>query len=408
MTVPSASNKSGPYVLDGVASVFARTFLIVDADHLAIIRTENGVKTEITTGFIIDGVGNFTGNVTISPALTGGTVTLVRRVPNSQETDYSNQAKVAPAQVENDFDLVVMQIQDLAGQIEGIDAAILAADVAQAWAQSPTTPDPLDPTSKSSKTWAGEAAASAALVDLGALDNAVAATAADVLAADAARVLAESARDAVFAVALDQDLKDIAAITPSEGDLIFRNATAWVRLAKGAAGQVLRQNNGLTAPVWADAAPASATQDTVSGTQFDFTGVPAWVRKITVLVNAVSLTAGDIPIIQLGTIGGFVVTGYLSSIGSISSGGSASRMTSTAGFVVGNTAASEAGTVVLELYRAGATNTWIASVSGARSTGEAFAGGGGSLALGAALTQVRLTRTGASTFDGGSVSLIWE
>lgn len=132
MTVPNASNKSGPYVLDGVATVFARTFLIVDADHLAIIRTENGVKTEITTGFIIDGVGNFTGNVTISPALTGGTVTLVRRVPNSQETDYSNQAKVAPAQVENDFDLVVMQIQDLAGQIEGIDtdALILAATAA--------------------------------------------------------------------------------------------------------------------------------------------------------------------------------------------------------------------------------------------------------------------------------------
>ena len=132
MTVPNASNKSGPYVLDGVATVFARTFLIVDADHLAIIRTENGVKTEITTGFIIDGVGNFTGNVTISPALTGGTVTLVRRVPNSQETDYSNQAKVAPAQVENDFDLVVMQIQDLAGQIEVIDtdACILAATAA--------------------------------------------------------------------------------------------------------------------------------------------------------------------------------------------------------------------------------------------------------------------------------------
>ena len=53
MTVPNASNKSGPYVLDGVATVFARTFLIVDADHLAIIRTENGVKTEITTGFIL-------------------------------------------------------------------------------------------------------------------------------------------------------------------------------------------------------------------------------------------------------------------------------------------------------------------------------------------------------------------
>lgn len=200
----------------------------------------------------------------------------------------------------------------------------------------------------------------------------------------------------------------IPVVTPTNGSMLVMSGDEWTPLAGGADGKVLRSAGPTLAPVWDDVAPATPTQATTAGTQFDFTGVPAWVRKITVLVNAVSLTAGDLPIIQLGTIGGFVVTGYLSSIGSISSGGSASRMTSTAGFVVGNTAASEAGTVVLELYLVGATNTWIASVSGARSTGEAFAGGGGSLALGAALTQVRLTRTGASTFDGGSVSLIWE
>jgi hypothetical protein len=37
----------------------------------------------------------------------------------------------------------------------------------------------------------------------------------------------------------------------AEGDLLYRNATGWVRLAKGAAYQVLTQNAGLTAPEWA-------------------------------------------------------------------------------------------------------------------------------------------------------------
>jgi len=37
----------------------------------------------------------------------------------------------------------------------------------------------------------------------------------------------------------------------AEGDILYRGASAWSRLAKGAALQVLRQNSGLTAPEWA-------------------------------------------------------------------------------------------------------------------------------------------------------------
>ena len=39
----------------------------------------------------------------------------------------------------------------------------------------------------------------------------------------------------------------------AEGDVIFRNATVWARLAKGTAYQILRMNSGATAPEWATA-----------------------------------------------------------------------------------------------------------------------------------------------------------
>jgi hypothetical protein len=35
------------------------------------------------------------------------------------------------------------------------------------------------------------------------------------------------------------------------GDIMYFNGTAWIRLAKGTAGQVLTMNGGATAPIWA-------------------------------------------------------------------------------------------------------------------------------------------------------------
>jgi hypothetical protein len=39
-------------------------------------------------------------------------------------------------------------------------------------------------------------------------------------------------------------------IMTTEGDMVYRNATEWVRLPKGSAGQLLMQNSGATAPNW--------------------------------------------------------------------------------------------------------------------------------------------------------------
>ncbi len=46
----------------------------------------------------------------------------------------------------------------------------------------------------------------------------------------------------------------------AEGDMIYRSASAWTRLAKGAANQLLRINSGATSPEWGSTldAPGSA------------------------------------------------------------------------------------------------------------------------------------------------------
>lgn len=114
MTISSSTNRSGPYNGNGSTTVFARTFRVLEAEHLKVYQTISGVTTEVTTGITKDGIGSDSGNVTFSVAPAAGTqITLLREIPLTQETDYSAQGKVSPVQVEDDLDLQEMQIQDV-------------------------------------------------------------------------------------------------------------------------------------------------------------------------------------------------------------------------------------------------------------------------------------------------------
>lgn len=147
----------------------------------------------------------------------------------------------------------------------------------------------------------------------------------------------------------------------------------------------------------------TASQATTSGTEFDFTAIPATASRVTVMLLGVSLSDDDEVIIQLGTSGGFATTGYTSR----SSQGSTSNESS-AGMIVNATAnASSATTGSVKLRLAGGT-TWIADGTSIHDGGGVARVCAGSLDLGGVLTQVRVTRTGTNTFDAGSVSLTHE
>lgn len=193
--------------------------------------------------------------------------------------------------------------------------------------------------------------------------------------------------------------------TVANGDMLARIGGVWARLAKGAPGQMLRQNDGLTSPEWTDVITARAAQATGSGTAFSFLTIPSWAKKITFVFDEISLSGSDNFLVQIGVAAGFITAGY--SGGSfVSTGGGGSYASSATGFLMATNAAGEAHSGHMIITRVGTSNDWVSSHT--MGSSARLVSGGGAISLGAALTQVRLTRDGANTFDAGVISITYE
>jgi hypothetical protein len=151
---------------------------------------------------------------------------------------------------------------------------------------------------------------------------------------------------------------------------------------------------------------SAAVQATTSGTSKDFTSIPSWVKRITVMFNGVSTNGTNSSIIQLGDSGGIEATGYTATASD--SGG---RLSETTGFPIARgVGAGDLMTGVLQLSLLdAATNTWVAMGNSTR-TGSAntyFLSGAKSLS--ATLDRIRFTNIGGTdAFDAGSVNILYE
>ena len=143
-----------------------------------------------------------------------------------------------------------------------------------------------------------------------------------------------------------------------------------------------------------------------SGTSIDFTALPAWVKRITVMFNGTSLSSTADILVQLGTGSTtFTTSGYTSTYCLCGGGGNA-LSTSTAGFVVRVALAAglNSGNMIINNVSG---NIWVAGSNVKReTTGVGF--GAGEVTLGAVLTAVRITTTSTDTFDAGSVNILYE
>lgn len=148
---------------------------------------------------------------------------------------------------------------------------------------------------------------------------------------------------------------------------------------------------------------------TTGGTSIDFTGIPSWARRVTLLFDTLSTSGNSVVTVRVGNADPPEVTGYVGGL----AGESAGVMISTAfssGFRLEAACAatsSRRGRVVLERVSG---NTWEACVSSSSVTGvSSHLSGAGSISLGGTLDRVRLTTEGgADTFDVVNVSLFWE
>jgi hypothetical protein len=143
----------------------------------------------------------------------------------------------------------------------------------------------------------------------------------------------------------------------------------------------------------------------------DFTGIPSWVKRVTVsFFNLAINTATDLKI-QIGSSSGIQTTGYLSG-SEQGNGGLTPRATTTSFYAsaFGNANGSFSGHIVLTNTSG---NNWVASgividtANGSSgSLSYTFSSGAVSISAGA-LDRVRIF-AGAGSFNAGSLNILYE
>lgn len=146
------------------------------------------------------------------------------------------------------------------------------------------------------------------------------------------------------------------------------------------------------------------SQPTTSGTAIDFTGIPSWVKRITVMFNGVSTNGTSDPMIQLRTAGGVVASGYVSAAMRISAGVQYTTGFGLVGGAWANTNVSSGVIVLTNLVG----NVW-SEAGNVISGSNTAATSAGSVTLASALTGLRITTvSGTDTFTAGSVNILYE
>ena len=147
----------------------------------------------------------------------------------------------------------------------------------------------------------------------------------------------------------------------------------------------------------------ATAQNSTSGTFIDFTGIPAGVRRVTIMFSGISTNGSSNLQIQLGA-GSFTTSGYASAAHQFSN----ANASSTTGllFTAANSAAALTfGTMVISTL---GSNIWTEMFGSAVASGSGTAGGGG-VTLSGTLDRVRITTVnGTDLFDAGSINVAWE
>jgi hypothetical protein len=145
-----------------------------------------------------------------------------------------------------------------------------------------------------------------------------------------------------------------------------------------------------------------------SGTSIDFTGIPSWVKRITVMFSGFSTNGTSVPVVQLGDAGGIETSGYAGSADIFASVLTASLF-SGSGFQPSDSWAAAhvfSGQLVLTQL---SSNVWVGSFNGALTNSAGLLFAAGTKTLSDTLTQVRVTTTnGTDTFDAGTINIMYE
>ncbi len=206
MTIESKISKN-VYQGNGQTTIFPFTFKIWKNEEILVtVEDDKGITSNITPYDVILGdnggeVVLYIDNENKTPVPSGYSIALTRNMPFLQEQDYINSSRFNAEVIEDNFDVATVERQELLEKLERavimsptdtrspeqvlqdfiskyneinikypeiihafnviyprieevLQQCIVNKDLAYAWAESDTPPDPDDPESKSAKDWA--------------------------------------------------------------------------------------------------------------------------------------------------------------------------------------------------------------------------------------------------------------
>lgn len=146
-----------------------------------------------------------------------------------------------------------------------------------------------------------------------------------------------------------------------------------------------------------------------SSTAIDFTDIPSWVKRITIMVDSLSTNGTSPIIIQLGDSGGIENTGYEGSGVTVGTSTVNGTVYGGSGFFITNV------NVATYVINGGFTianlsgNSWMLWGSVGLSNTAGTLTSGGKKTLSSALDRIRITTVnGTDAFDGGVINIMWE
>jgi len=170
--------------------------------------------------------------------------------------------------------------------------------------------------------------------------------------------------------------------------------------------------SGVTAPSGAifNGIASSTAQASTSGTSIDFTSIPSWVKRITVMFNGVSTNGTSNLQCQIGTSGGVQTSSYISVVTTVFSGTSVATSITTGFGLCANMAntVTNQGAFRISLLDS-STGLWVYDGTLTRGDSAANYVFAGSKTLSGTLDRVRITTVnGTDTFDAGSINILYE
>ena len=160
----------------------------------------------------------------------------------------------------------------------------------------------------------------------------------------------------------------------------------------------------------ASAVTSGTAVATTSGTSANFTSIPSWVKRVTVMFNDVSTGGTSDLQIQLGDSGGVETTGY-ASVSAATGGGTQITPTAvvTTGMVVKNETGAGASFQGAVVFVNISGTTWVQSHSLVDTGTSRCIFGSGAKTLSGTLDRVRITTVGGTdTFDAGTINILYE